>query len=1009
MGEAVAYAEVVVNRPIIKRSRRSFIETPEDAEISNPELANLAGAEAQSDENPLGLTFHYHVPAHLADKIQVGQLVAVPFRTQQLMAMVVNLSPTAPVENTRPIAAILDPEPVATPAQIALASWLSREYVAPLATCIKYFFPPGYNREPEEVLKAANAPGNPEALSAPEKILLTYLRKYGATPLAEVDPHSATALIEKGLAYQETILSKPRLGPKTDRMVELLIPPDEIETVLPTLGHASKQADLLLYLAELSDPLPAMADVLKQVGYSTKGPVQKLAERGWVEIMPRQTRLDIPPKIQAGKERLEQLTDSPAEQKVLGYLIGQGRATPLAEVIAATEVDEAVIRALIERKLAAQFDEPERIRLTLPAGEVAEVVVQLRNAQKHAAVLNLLAAEDGPVWIGWVYAQTEANLKILRELAEAGLISMGEARRWRDPLAARSFTLESPPKLTDEQQAVWQEVARAWQPEQPDKSPILIHGVTGSGKTEIYLRAIAAALRAGQQAIMLVPEITLAAQTVERVSARFPGRVAIWHSALSPGERYDTWERVRAGELPIVVGPRSALFAPIQKLGVIIVDEEHEPAYKQRDRAPIFHAREAALELGRLSQALVVMGSATPDVVSYRKAERGEYRLLELPSRILAHTKHVAVQKALFKRGQTTPAPAPGSDYVTLPLPQVEVVDLREELKAGNRAIFSRALQEGIRTTLQRGEQVILFLNRRGTASFVICRDCGYVMRCPRCETTLTYHADDELMACHYCGYHAKTADSCPVCHSARIRFFGLGTQRVEDAVRTMFPQARPIRWDWDTARQKGSHHLFLQHFMTGQANVMIGTQMVAKGLDLPLVTLVGVISADTALYLPDFRAAERTFQLLMQVAGRAGRSPLGGRVIIQTYNPDQIPIEAAANHDYEGFYQTELAFRQEQRYPPFKRLALLLYTGPGFEQSSQAAQHLARRLRQHVERQGIPAVEIIGPTPSYVRRIRNQFRWHILLRAHDPAAVLQPLLPLPQGWRVDVDPVTLL
>ena len=696
-----------------------------------------------------------------------------------------------------------------------------------------------------------------------------------------------------------------------------------------------------------------------------------MAEKGWVKIIPKETRLDIPPKLRLGITEIETLTISPLEQKVMNYLIGQGRATHLDEVIAATEVDKNVIDTLVKENLVARFEEPERVTLTISPMELPDVILQLRNAQKHADGLHLLAAEDGPVWIGWVYAQTEADLKTLKDLAEAELISMGEARRWRDPLAGRSFTLDTPPKLTQEQDAVWQEAAQAWLPDAPQKSPILLHGVTSSGKTEIYLRAITAALQTGQGAIMLVPEITLATQTVERLSARFPGRVAIWHSALSPGERYDTWERVRAGEMPIVVGPRSALFAPIHNLGVIIVDEEHEPAYKERDRSPLFHARDAALELGRLNDALVIMGSATPDVVSYRKAERGEYRLLSLPNRILAHTKHIAVQKALLKRDKQMPSLAPdtpGSDIVTLPMPQVEVVDLREELRAGNRTIFSRALQDGIRETLKRDEQVILFLNRRGTASFVICRDCGYVMTCPRCETTLTYHANSELMVCHYCGYRSKSVESCPDCHSERIRFFGLGTQRVEDTVKRMFPKAQTIRWDWDTTRQKGSHHVFLEHFMSGRANVMVGTQMVAKGLDLPLVTLVGVISADTALYLPDFRSAERTFQLLMQVAGRAGRSPLGGKVIVQSYNPDQIPIEAAANHDYEGFYQTELAFRQEQRYPPFKRLALLQFHGPGAERSRQAANNLADRLHRHAERRGLPAVEIIGPTPSYVR-----------------------------------------
>ncbi|MEM7345762.1 MAG: primosomal protein N' [Chloroflexota bacterium] len=385
----------------------------------------------------------------------------------------------------------------------------------------------------------------------------------------------------------------------------------------------------------------------------------------------------------------------------------------------------------------------------------------------------------------------------------------------------------------------------------------------------------------------------------------------------------------------------------------------------------------------------------------------------------MAHTEHLAVQQALLRKqaretgrqipNLPTPQSSPDSPYVALPLPKVEVVDLREELKSGNRSIFSRALQDGIRDTLKRGEQVILFLNRRGTATFVICRDCGYVMACPRCETNLTYHTNGEMVMCHYCGYRSEPPEECPECNSSRIRYFGLGTQRVEDTVKTLFPKAQTIRWDWDTTRQKGSHEVFLQHFAAGRANVMIGTQMVAKGLDLPLVTLVGVISADTALYLPDFRAGERTFQLLMQVAGRAGRSPLGGRVVIQTYNPDQVPIEAARYHDYLGFYQTEIAFRQEQRYPPFKRVALLMYSGPGIERSANEATLLAKRLRAHIERKGLPAAQVIGPTPSYVQRVGNQYRWHILLRAADPAAVLRPLLPLPVGWRVDVDPLTLL
>lgn len=998
------FVEVIVDRPIIKRSRQDFADFPEEEDVPLPELASHEGLTA---ENPLGLTFHYHLPPSLEGKIQVGHLVAAPFRSQQLMAVVIGLSDTAPVEDTRPVAALLDPEPVLTPAQISLAQWFSREYIAPLATCLRHFLPPGSGRKQKLVIKAIEA-NIPSGFTAQEQALLAYLRQNGATPLSQVHSATARSLIEKGLAATEAVLAQPGVGPKVERMVELLISPDEIDAVLLTLGRPSKQAELLVYLADLDDPLPDLAGVLQQVGCSL-APVKALVEKEWVKLIPAETLLDLAPRLRARKQSWDSVPNSPSVQKILSYLMSQGRPVPMAEVITATATDQQTIETLLAQKLVARFDEPERITLTLPLASLPQAVLELRQARKPASVLQLLAAEEGPVWVGWVYAQTQANLKTLKDLAEAGLIRFGEGRRWRDPLAGRTFTLEQPPQLSEAQQQVWETVLQSWQLPPAERRPLLLHGVTGSGKTEIYLQAIATALAAGYGAIMMVPEITLATQTVERVSVRFPGRVAIWHSALSPGERYDTWERVRAGELPVVVGPRSALFAPISKLGVIIVDEEHEPAYKNRDWPPLFHAREAALELGRLAGAMVIMGSATPDVVSYRKAERGEFQLLSLPNRILAHTKHLAVQKALLKRNKSVPTSPAGADFVALPMPKVEVVDLREELKAGNRSIFSRLLQDAIQETLKREEQVILFLNRRGAASFVICRDCGYVMRCPRCDTTMTYHSSGELMVCHYCSYRIPTTNVCPNCNSDRIRFFGLGTQRVEESIQRMFPQAKTIRWDWDSTRQKGSHDLFLQHFMSGRANVLVGTQMVAKGLDLPLVTLVGVISADTALYLPDFRAAERTFQLLMQVAGRAGRSPLGGRVIVQTYTPDQVPIEAAANHDYEGFYQTELAFRQEQRYPPFKRVALLLYTGPGSERSSQLAKFLANRIRRHVERQGLPAVEVIGPTPSYVQRVRNQYRWHILLRAQDPAAVLRPLLPLPQGWRVDIDPVSLL
>ena len=414
------------------------------------------------------------------------------------------------------------------------------------------------------------------------------------------------------------------------------------------------------------------------------------------------------------------------------------------------------------------------------------------------------------------------------------------------------------------------------------------------------MRALQATLAAGRRAIILVPEISLTAQTVRRFEARFPGRVAVMHSQLSLGQRYAVWDRVRRGEADVVIGPRSALFAPISRLGLIVLDEAHDTSYKQDEPIPLppYHARDAAIALGQLTGATVLLGSATPDLVTYYRARQGVYHLLQLPHRILPDALGTPLE------------PSAGSEPQAHGLPPVRIVDLRQELRAGNRSIFSRPLQEALRRTLEANEQAILFLNRRGAATFVLCRDCGYVARCPNCETPLTLHrkmtgktaSSPGNLVCHHCNHQQQSPSHCPDCGGQRIRYFGLGTERVEDAVRELYPEARLLRWDRDTATGP-DHERHLQAFVDHRVDVLIGTQMIAKGLDLPLVTLVGVISADTALYLPDYGAAERTFQLLTQVAGRAGRSLRGGQVIVQTYNPDHYAIQAASRHDYATFY----------------------------------------------------------------------------------------------------------
>jgi primosomal protein N' (replication factor Y) len=476
---------------------------------------------------------------------------------------------------------------------------------------------------------------------------------------------------------------------------------------------------------------------------------------------------------------------------------------------------------------------------------------------------------------------------------------------------------------------------------------------------------------------------------VRRFAARFPGRVTLLHSGLTIGERYDQWRRVRAGLVDVVIGPRSALLAPLPRLGLIVVDEEHDGSYKQDEIAPRYHARDTALALGHITGSVVLLGSATPAVESYARAQRGTYRLLELPERIRVR-EDAAGRRAL----------------VDTSLPAVLLVDMREELQAGHTGMFSRALQRALHNVLEAGEQAILFLNRRGAATFVMCRACGHVVRCPRCEVAYVYHADEQHLLCHRCGREAPVPTACPECGSNKIRHFGAGTERVVTEVEQLFPKARVLRWDRDATRERGAHEAMLDAFIGHQADILVGTQMVAKGLDLPLVTLVGVVSADTALHLPDFRSGERTFQLLTQVIGRAGRRAERGRAIIQTYHPEHYAVQAAVRQDYAAFFRQELAYRKRYSYPPFRRLVRLVYSHSDEARCEQMARDLAGALQQRME--AVQGARLIGPAPAFVARLRGQYRWQLLLLARDVHALLKGL-ELSAGWAVDVDPVSLL
>jgi primosomal protein N' (replication factor Y) len=536
----------------------------------------------------------------------------------------------------------------------------------------------------------------------------------------------------------------------------------------------------------------------------------------------------------------------------------------------------------------------------------------------------------------------------------------------------------------------------------------LLHGVTGSGKTEIYLRAIAGALRRGRSAILLVPEIALTPQTVRRVSERFPGQAALVHGSLPMGERYDTWQRARRGDVSVIVGTRSALFTPLPNLGLIVLDEEHDASYKQSPWMiePHYHARDAADQLAEKHRAVLLLGSATPDLASWYRSQRGGLTYLHLPKRIMGHRQRI--QQQARRLGVAPRYRDDRAEAVAIELPPVSVVDMRAELRAGNTSMFSRELQRSMADVLARGEQAMLLLNRRGQATYVFCRDCGYALECSRCDTPMTYHRIERSLRCHHCGNRGAQPTSCPGCGSGRIRYFGAGTQQVESALQGIFPAARTLRWDIDAARSPQMHFEILAQFLRREADVLIGTQMIAKGLDLPLVTLVGVVSTDVGLALPDYRAGERVFQLLTQVAGRAGRGVLGGRVILQTYQPEHYVIEAAAQHDYAGFAKRESGFRQEMGYPPYRRLARILFSYTNAAAAREQAEVAAERLRHIIAERNLSGTAIIGPAPCFYTRLDRHYRWHLILRGPDPRAALRELSP-ERGWRIDIDPVSVL
>jgi primosomal protein N' (replication factor Y) len=616
----------------------------------------------------------------------------------------------------------------------------------------------------------------------------------------------------------------------------------------------------------------------------------------------------------------------------------------------------------------ARGERTEAVFAIAPAGKEA-MAGGVRIGARQLVTLRALA---GGAVTGRDLADTGGSSAAARALARRGLAVEGKRSVRRIPVEF-SLAEDDPSRdaaATSAQAAALAAIVGAL----GTGRGFLLHGVTASGKTEVYLRAAAETLARGEGVIVLVPEIVLTAQVVARFIARFGDRVALLHSALSAGERFDEWRRVLDGAADVVIGSRSALFAPLERIGLVVADEEQEPSYKQ-ESDPRYHAVDAALALGRISGCAVVLGSATPRVTTYQATRVGELTLLPLPERV-----------------------------GDLPLPPTTIVDLRLELQSGNRSTLSGALRAALQRTVARGEQAILYLNRRGFATVVLCRDCGVVAKCPACDIPYAYHADGSLV-CHRCGRRqARAPERCPACGSPRIRQLGVGTQRVEEEVRAAVPRAKVIRLDRDAVRAKGSHAAAYERMRSGDAQVIVGTQMLAKGFDLPRVTLVGVVNADTVLNLPDFTAAERTFELLTQVLGRSGRGAAGGRGILQTYLPEHYAIRAAAAHDYLTFVEAELDGRRRFGYPPFGRLVLLSTQAKKLETVERRTAELAAWLR---EAAGGDA-EVLGPAPAFAAKRAGSYRAQIVLRGAHPEDVLDRV-SLSDEWTVDVDPMTLL
>ena len=629
------------------------------------------------------------------------------------------------------------------------------------------------------------------------------------------------------------------------------------------------------------------------------------------------------------------------------------------------QVEDGILEVLY---IVKERVKKKQIKIIAPSIDMLEKKAELsKRNTKQIMVIDYFISNPKPIERQKILSLLGISSSVIKSLVDKGILYESMQEVYRDPYQDRIFEHTEPLQLTKEQSVAIKPILQTIEEKRHDV--FLLYGITGSGKTEVYMQSIQKVLEEGREGIVLVPEISLTPQMVNRFKGRFGDEVAVLHSGLSIGEKYDEWRKIQRKEVRVAVGARSAIFAPFENLGIIIIDEEHETSYKQEDN-PRYHARDVAIERARTHNCPVILGSATPSLETFARAKKGVYQLLTLSKRMNDQS-----------------------------LPTVDIVDMREELREGNRTMFSRLLYDKLQDRLMKKEQTVLFLNKRGHSSFVMCRDCGYVIQCPNCDISLTYHQYQQQMKCHYCGYEAVVPTICPECTSEHIRYFGTGTQKVEEELGKIFPEARVIRMDVDTTSRKGSHEKLLTAFEEGKADILLGTQMIAKGLDFPNITLVGVLSADTMLHLPDFRSSEKTFQLLTQVSGRAGRHELAGEVVIQTYSPEHYSIELASQQDFDQFYQKEMMIRKIHQYPPFYYLALITVSHEELMKVVDVTEKISVTLSSRLSK----GAHILGPVACPIPRINNKYRYQCIVKYKKEPKLTQTLKMILDHYQQDI------